>query len=131
MRFVGAFSILLLVCASAAPADAQIVGRPDYGDVARRDHFLESSRFTHPRLGDDLRDVRKDIRRAERSGAISEREARRMRRELRDIGQFAYFYGHDGLTASEAAAVRARTEALRSLVNRPVRPTSATANRGR
>ena len=131
MRLVGAFSLTLLALATAAPAVAQIVGRPDYGDVPRRDHFLESSRLTHPRVRDDLRDVHKDIRRAERSGTISEREARRMMRELRDIGQFAYFYGRDGLTASEAAAVRARTEALRSVVNRPVQPSSGRQGRGR
>ena len=130
MRLVGAFSFILLALATAAPAGAQIVGRPDYGDVGQRDHFLESTRLAHPRVHDDLRDVRQDIRRAERSGAISEREARRMRRELRDIGQFAYFYSRDGLTASEAAAVRARTEALRSVINR-LQPTSGREGRGR
>ena len=131
MRLVGAFALILLALATAAPAGAQIVARPDYGDVPRRDHFLESSRLTHPRIRDDLRDVREDIRRAERSGAISERAARRMRQELRDIGHSAYFYGRDGLTASEAAAVRARTEALRSVVNRPVQSSSGRQGRGR
>jgi hypothetical protein len=123
-------SLLLISLFVAGQAEAQIVGRHDYGPSPRGDPFLEATRVTHPSVRDDLRDVRRDIRQARDSGAISNREARRMMRDARAIGRLAYHQAQDGLSESEATALRARTAALRSIATRPPPADRRRARRG-
>jgi hypothetical protein len=110
----------------AAPATAQIVGRPVYGDVPRMDRLGRAdSRLPGPGIGRDLGDVHDRIDDARESGRISRGEARGYRREARAIGALARRYGADGLSPWEANELEFRARALRSAIARP------TARRGR
>ncbi|MEA3013569.1 MAG: hypothetical protein QOD42_2114 [Sphingomonadales bacterium] len=71
----------------AAPAAAQIAGRPDYGGVPRMDRLgAVESRIPAPRVRNGRRDLRERIEEARGSGRISRSEARAYRREARAIG---------------------------------------------
>jgi hypothetical protein len=121
-------SLLAILCLFpvAAPAAAQIAGRPVYGDVPRMDRIGQAdSRLPGPGIGNDLRDVRGRIDDARESGRISGREARSYRREARAIGALAGRYGADGLSPWEESELELRAQALRSVIARP------TARRGR
>lgn len=117
---------ILAIVPVAAPAAAQIAGRPVYGDVPRVDRVGRAdSRLPGPGIGRDLRDVRGRIDDARESGRISQGEARGYRREARAIGALASRYGADGLSPWEESELELRAQALRSAVARP------TARRGR
>ena len=113
--------LFLFAAALAAPASAQIAGKPDYGPVPSASPFLPDSRLPAPPLGKDLRDIDRRIDRARDGGLISGREARRLEREARAIGRLARIYGRDGLSPSERSELEARAAYLRGAVNRPRR----------
>lgn len=116
--------LLALAFGLAAPAGAQIVGRPSYGDFATPSPFLRDSRGPTPPIGRELRDIRGDINRARDEGMISGREARQLRRQGRLIGSIAGRYGRDGFSDSERLELQNMTLLLRSQVY-------AAPNRGR
>ncbi len=103
----------------AAPAAAQIVGRPDFGPVARANPFLPDSRPPGPSAAAEARDLRERIGAAREAGQLSRREARALDREARLIGRLSARYGRDGLSGSERAELETRAAALRARVNRP------------
>ena len=102
----------------AAPASAQIAGRPDYGPVARANPFLPDSRPAGPSAADESRNLRERIGAAREAGTISRREARALDREARLIGRLDWRYGRDGLSAAERAELETRAAALRARVSR-------------
>ncbi len=111
---------MLIVLPLAAPAAAQIAGRPNYGDVPRAARLGRAdSRLPRPRIRSELRNVDERIDDARESGRISPREARAYRREARAIGALARRYSQDGLSPSEASELEFRAQALRSAVARP------------
>jgi hypothetical protein len=107
---------LALAFGVAAPAGAQIVGKPTYGDVETPSPFLRDSRGPTPPIGRELRDIRGDIDRAREAGTISGREARQLRRQGRLIGSIAGSYGRDGFSDSERLAIQNMTLLLRSQI---------------
>lgn len=109
----------ILLAFAAAPAQAQIAGKRDYGPVPVSSPFLEDSRLPGPKVGKQLRDIDKRIDRARESGRISGREARRLEREARAIGRLARLYGRDGLSPSERAELENRAAYLSDSVVRP------------
>jgi hypothetical protein len=114
---------ILSILPVAAPAAAQIVGRPVYDDVPRMDRLGRAdSRLPRPRIRSELRNVDERIDDARDSGRISPREARAYRREARAIASLARRYGRDGLSPSEASELEFRAQALRSAVARPTPP---------
>jgi len=114
---------ILCILPLAAPAAAQIAGRPNYGDVPRVDRLGRAdSRLPRPGVRNELRDVHDRIDDARDSGRISPREARAYRREARAIGALARRYGEDGLSPWEASELEFRAQALRSTVARPTPP---------
>jgi hypothetical protein len=115
--------LLLIVLAAAAlapaaPASAQIVGRPVYEPVGIADPFLPDSSSPPPPIGRELRQIRQRINHARDAGLISRREARQMRREARAIGLLGHRYSHGGLSDSERRELQTRTEVLRESVGR-------------
>jgi hypothetical protein len=122
MRTAPLLAILCLF-SLAAPAAAQIAGRPNYGDVPRVDRIGRAdSRLPGPGIGNDLRDVRGRIDDARDAGRISRGEARGYRREARAIGALASRYGADGLSPWEESELEFRAQALRSAIARPTPP---------
>jgi hypothetical protein len=103
---------------AAAPAAAQIVGRPDYGPVTRPNPFLPDSRPPQPAPAQEVEDLRGRIAAARESGDLSAREARRLEREARLIGRLAVRYGRDGLSDPERGEIATRAAAVRAAVNR-------------
>lgn len=118
MRPLARLVLIALGVSVAAPAAAQIVGRPVYDPVPPSNPFIGDSRSPRPGVGREVRDTRSRIHQAVKSGAISRGEARRLRREARLIGRLARRYGADGLSASEEAELEARALYLRDAVNR-------------
>ena len=102
--------LALLALTLAAPAGAQIAGRPGYGDVRIPDRLGPTGRVPGPSPAREARDIRSDIRDLRESGAITRREARRMSREATVLGRT------DSLSAPAARAVEAQLLALRSRV---------------
>lgn len=102
----------------ASPAAAQIVGRPDFGTVARPSPFLPDSSIPAPPIRRDIGDVRERIDRAYDAGRLTRREARALEREARLIARLARRYGRDGLSRSERSELDTRTAVLRARVNR-------------
>lgn len=114
---------ILIILPLAAPAAAQMAGRPNYGDVPRMDRLgRDDSRLPRPRIRSDLRNVHDRIDAARDSGRISPREARAYRREARAIASLARRYGEDGLSPSEASELEFRAQALRGTIARPTPP---------
>lgn len=103
----------------AAPASAQIAGRPDYGPVAASSPFLPDSSLRGPSPRAEIRQVRERIAQAREDGTISRREARALEREARLIGVLNARYSRDGLSEPERAELATRAAALRARVNRP------------
>ena len=112
-------SLSVLALAAAAPAEAQIVGERSYAPVPARNLFLPDSRLPGPSIWDEVEDIRGDIRRAREAGWLTPREARRLDREARRIAAAAARSGEDGLSDSERRELRARGEAVRSVITRP------------
>jgi hypothetical protein len=119
MRTIIGVAGLLTALAAAAPASAQIVGRPDYGPAARSSPFLADSSLPGPTPRADVRDLRERIGAAREAGTLSRREARALDREARLIGRLAGLYGRDGLSAPERSELERRAAVLRARVNRP------------
>lgn len=119
MRRAGSFGLVVLALAATTPGAAQIAGRRDYPAVPTADPFLPDSRLPGPSIWDDLDDIRGDIRRARDAGWLNRREARRLDREARRIADAAARYGRDGLSDSERAELRSRSDALRGVITRP------------
>ncbi|HEX8534658.1 MAG TPA: hypothetical protein VF662_10860 [Allosphingosinicella sp.] len=128
MRSLAVSAILLGLIASA-PAEAQIAGPFPRGDVRPPNPFLSDSRLPGPGIGRDLGDIHDRAERARDSGALSKRQARRLKREARRTGRLAEIYGSDGLSASERAELEARAQYLRGAVNAPL--AGAGRNEGR
>jgi hypothetical protein len=112
-----AYSVLLAILCTAAPASAQIAGKHDYEPVGIATPLWGDSALPGPGIGRDLRDVRQRIDRARHRGDISRGEARRLDREARRIGGLARRYGRDGFSASERAELAARANYLRGAVS--------------
>ena len=110
--------VLLVPLALAAPANAQFVGKHDYGPVGVSNPFIGDSRQQSPDIGRELHNVRRDIRAARDSGALSGREARQLRRETYAIEQAAMRYAEDGLSRSEQDELENRTRYLKDAVKR-------------
>jgi hypothetical protein len=118
MRFAPLLAILAFF-PLAAPAAAQIAGRPNYGDVPRMDRLgrVESPEPL-PRVRNELREVRERIDNERDSGRITRSEARAYRREARAIRALARRYSADGLSPSEVTALRFRVQVLHSALYR-------------
>lgn len=118
-----AFASLLIVTGltAAAPAAAQIVGKPDYGPVGRFNPFLPDSRPPGPSPAAEVRHLRERIGDAREAGLISAREARRLDREARLIGRLAWRYGRDGLSDPERSEIERRARVVQARINRPRR----------
>ena len=110
--------VLLVPLALAAPADAQFVGKHDYGPVGISNPFIGDSRQQPPDIGRELHNVRHDISVARENGALSGREARQLRRETYAIEQAALRYAQDGLSRSEQDELENRTRYLKDAVKR-------------
>ena len=112
--------LLALLASSAvtAPANAQFVGKHDYGSAGLSNPFIGDSRQQSPGIGRELRDVRDQIRAARESGALSGREARQLKREARAIEHLAVRYADDGLSRSEQDELENRTHYLSDAVTR-------------
>lgn len=104
--------------ALAAPAQAQIVGRPDFGPAGGSDPFLSRGFAPGPSIGSEVRHMRERIGQARESGLITRKEARRLDREARLIGRLARRYGRDGLSGSERGELETRAAVLRSRLGR-------------
>lgn len=124
-----AFPALALVSVLAAPADAQIAGKRDYGPVPSSSPFPADSRLPGPAIGREVREIEGRIGHAVDSGLLSRRDARRLEREARAIGRLARVYGRDGLSPSERAELENRANYLRDSVGRP--RSAAARTRGR
>ena len=109
------------LCRWPRPAAAQIVGRPIYEPVGVADPFLGNGVLPAPSTRDELRDIDRRIDRGRDSGLISRREARQLRREARAIARLDRVYRQERAVGPGTRELRARTFALRSLVNRPGR----------
>ena len=120
MRCRAQFVLAVLILSLAAPADARIAGRRSPEVVRPPNPFIGDSRLLGPGVGRDVRATSRRIERAHDSGAISNREARQLRREARLIGRLARRYGRDGLSASERAELEARSNYLRDAVSRSI-----------
>ena len=118
MRLLGTVTSIVLTISIVVPAEAQIVGRPDYGRVETADPFLGNGYMPGPGLGRELRDIHQRIDRARRSGAITGREARELRREAAVIAHLGHVYRHGGVSGSERRELRTRVDVLRDTVNR-------------
>ncbi len=66
-----------------------------------------------------MREIDRRIDRARESGRLSGRDARRLEREARAIGRLVRVYGRGGLSPSERAELKARTNYLRDSVGKP------------
>lgn len=117
-RFAGPFFVLAAL-ALAAPAAAQIAGRPVPEPAFRTNPFVDDGRMPGPSTRAEMRQVRRNIEQYRESGIISRREARQLRRESRRIEAAALRYGRDGLSGSERAELAVRSQALRSTLPRP------------
>ena len=113
--------LLLMTILLVSPASSQIVGPRNYGLVGSSDPFLPDSRLPGATVGAEARQIRQRVDWLRESGAITRREARHLNREALRIAHVARHYGHDGLSTSEVAELRARTAVLRDAVNRPRR----------
>ena len=118
MRRLPALLAFLLPLAFAAPAEAQFVGKHDYGPAGVSNPFIGDSRQQSPDIGRELHNVRHEIRAARESGALSGREARQLRREANAIEQAASRYAEDGLSRSEQDELENRTRYLKDAVKR-------------
>ncbi len=114
MRRFALLACLLL----AAPADAGIVGRHDYGPAPRSNPFIGDSSLPPRGAGREARKIEERVRRARDEGLISRREARRLSREARAIEHMAARYGADGLSPSERSELELRRQALSAAVGR-------------
>ena len=123
-------SASILFALAAAPAVAQIAGKHDYGPVPPSSPFLPDSRLPGPGIGREVRDLEGRIDRARENGALSRAEARRLDREARAIDRLAQRYGEGGLSPSEWAELRNRSNYLRDSINRP-RPAAKGSHRPR
>jgi hypothetical protein len=110
--------LLLAAITCAAPAQAQIVGRPDYGAVGRADPFLGSGFAPGPGIGGEVRHIRERIGQARAAGLITRGEARRLDREARLIARLGHRYGRDGLSGSERGELERRAAVLRGRIGR-------------
>lgn len=117
-RFAGPLTAITCL-ALAAPAAAQIAGRPAPEPVFRASPFVDDRRMAGPSIHDEMRQVRRNIERARNNGFISRREARHLRRESQRIQAAAVRYGHDGLSGSERDELTVRSQALRGAVAGP------------
>jgi hypothetical protein len=117
MRRLPILILALAVAATATPAAGQIVGRNDYGHVARDDPFVGDSSLGAPGAGREARDIRRDIRAGRESGQLSRREARHLRREAKRIGLSARRYRQGGLSIGESRELQLRVLALRGRVS--------------
>ena len=129
MRIAAAPLVIALAFSLAAPAGAQIVGRPDYGNMSGASPFLSDSRSPPPPVASELLDIGGDIDRARGAGLISRREARQLRRERRVVGSLASRYARDGMSESERLEIQNRTLLLRSQVY--TAPNRSRGRRGR
>jgi len=121
MHRLAVIPLLALTVALAAPSDAQIVGRHDYGPAGTSDPFLGNGALPGPSIGQELYYLRGRIERARDAGLITRREARQLRREANRIAVRANVYASDGLSASERRELENSAAALRSQLNRPGR----------
>jgi hypothetical protein len=110
--------MLVLTLCVVAPAGARIAGKHPPGDVRRPDPFIAEGRASGPSVGKDVRQIRKQVDRARESGALTPREARRLKREARLIGRHARLFARDGLSESERRELEARSFYLRDAVSR-------------
>lgn len=105
-----AFAASLFV---ATPAAAQFVGSNDYGDVGTSNPFFGDSSLPAPGIGIETRDLRGSIADARSSGLITQREARRLTREVKRIGRA----GRYNLSPSQAFALKARVMTIRETLS--------------
>ena len=115
MRLLLALLIPLLL---ATPASAQFVGKHDYGPAGVSNPFIGDSRQPSPDIWRDLHNVRHDIKAARDAGALSNREARQLKRETYRIEQAASRYADGGLTRDEQDELENRTRSVREAVKK-------------
>jgi hypothetical protein len=106
----------LLAAFLAAPLQAQIASRHDYGPAPVSAPFLPDSRLPGAGIGGELAHLRGRIERAREAGTISRREARRLGREARLIGSIARRYARDGLSSAEQSELASRARIVESRI---------------
>ncbi len=116
-RFAGPL-FFLAAFALAAPAAAQIAGRPPREPVFRGNPFVDDGRMPGPGIRAEMGQVRRNIERARNNGFITRREARQLRRETRRIESAALRYARDGLSGAERDELAVRTQAVRGAASR-------------
>ena len=120
MRSLALPFVMILALAAGARGEAQIAGPLPRGDVRPPNPFISDSRLPGPGIGRDLGDIDDRVDRARKSGDLSGRQARQLKREARQIGRLAERYGRDGLSSSERSEIEARARYLRGAVNAPL-----------
>lgn len=102
------------------PVAAQIWGGPGASGMSERIAErppITSYREPHvPGVGRDLNQIDRMIRDGRENGQLSRREARDLRRQAAYIDGLETRYRNGGLTSSEQAELRSRTEGLRGRV---------------
>ena len=107
----------VVVALSASPAAAQFAGTAQRAPSGTPiwDHPVDSARLRpiEPGVRGDIAGIFGTIRDGRRSGQLTRREARQLRREGRVIESLEARYRRDGLSASELDELRTRVALLR------------------
>ena len=104
-----ALASIVLSMAAGLPAPGQIYGPPAPAPKA--------SRAVLPGVSPEVRTIYRDIRDGRQDGQLSRKQAKELRREAGVIGDLERRYASDGLSESEQAELRNRTEVLRAITN--------------
>ncbi|HEX4737367.1 MAG TPA: hypothetical protein VH331_07385 [Allosphingosinicella sp.] len=119
MRALVASLCVLTASLLAAPANAQFVGRHDYGPVDIPSSLAGDSGQRGPGLGRELHNIRQRIDQKRRSGILTRVEAHRLKLEAYAIADLADRYDAQGMPQSAQDELEARTHYLSDAVNRP------------
>ena len=103
----------LVLVTFAAPVSAQL-----HGGITSRPNEPELQRPTvlDAGVGGDIHDIRQRIKGGRKSGQLSRRDAKALRRNTALIGEMNDRFARDGLSAGEQAELRTRVDQLRAQV---------------
>ena len=91
---------------------ALFLSGPISGNIPAQPRALPSY---NPATSAELALVRRDVRKGREEGSLSKKQARELRRESREVSMLEGRYAAGGLSAAEAAELKARIEVLRAL----------------
>ena len=104
-----ALASIVLALAAGLPGPGQIYGPPAPAP--------KTSRAALPGVGPEVRTIYKDIQDGREDGQLSRKQGKELRREASAIGDLERRFASDGLSESEQAELRNRTEVLRAVTN--------------